>query len=85
MKKSERSTKRDEYQIYLDMLGKRLKELRLKKGYSNYENFAFENNIGRAQYGKYETGGNIQFDTLIRLIKIHQMTIREFFSEGFEE
>jgi transcriptional regulator with XRE-family HTH domain len=69
---------------YLKKLGNRLKQLRIKKGFTNYEYFAFEHNIGRAQYGKYETGSNIQFDTLIKIIKMHDMTLKEFFSEGFD-
>jgi transcriptional regulator with XRE-family HTH domain len=77
--------KRDEKEnVYLKKLGKRIKELRIKKGYTNYEYFAFENEIGRAQYGKYETGGNIQFDTLIRIIKALDISIKDFFSEGFD-
>ena len=55
--------------VYFKKLGNRLKQLRIKKGYTNYEYFAYEHNIGRAQYGKYETGSNIQFDTLLKLIK----------------
>lgn len=69
---------------YLKRLGKRLKELRIKKGYTNYEYFAYENNIGRAQYGKYETGGNIQFDTLIKILKALDINLKDFFSEGFD-
>lgn len=77
--------KKDEKEnVYLIKLGKRLKELRIKKGYTNYEYFAFENDIGRAQYGKYETGGNIQFDTLIRIIKALDISVKDFFSEGFD-
>jgi hypothetical protein len=70
--------------VYLKKLGNRLKQLRIKKGYTNYEYFAYENNIGRAQYGKYETGGNIQFDTLMKIIKSHNMTVKDFFSEWFD-
>jgi transcriptional regulator with XRE-family HTH domain len=81
-KKVAKKTKEDN--VSLKKLGDRLKQLRIKAGYSNYEYFAYENNIGRAQYGKYETGGNIQFDTLVKLINIHNITIREFFSEGFD-
>ncbi len=69
---------------YLKKLGKRLKELRIKKGYTNYEYFAFENNIGRAQYGKYETGGNIQFDTLVKILKALDISLKDFFAEGFD-
>jgi hypothetical protein len=85
VKSKKKISKEDkENNIYLKKLGKRLKQLRVKKGYTNYEYFAYEHNIGRAQYGKYETGGNIQFDTLIKLIKMHKMSIKDFFSEGFD-
>ncbi len=84
MQKPKKTLKKQEPDIYLKQLGNRLKALRIKKGYTNYEYFAFENNIGRAQYGKYETGGNIQFDTLVKLIQLHGLTLKEFFSEGFD-
>jgi transcriptional regulator with XRE-family HTH domain len=73
-----------EVEANLKKIGERLKEIRISKGYSNYENFAFENNIGRSQYGKYELGANILFDTLFRIIKIFDISIKEFFSEGFD-
>ncbi len=85
MKKATKTQKKIEITSDLKKLGKRLKQLRIKKGYSNYEYFAYENNIGRAQYGKYETGGNIRFDTLAKIIKIHGLTMKDFFSEGFED
>ena len=84
MKKPVEKIKKIDNEIYLKQLGERLKKLRIEKGYSNYEYFAYEHNIGRAQYGKYETGGNIQFDTLVKIIKFHNMTLKEFFSEGFD-
>lgn len=73
-----------ENEEYLKLLGKRLKELRIKKGYTNYENFAFEHGIGRAQYGKYETGGNIQFNTLVKILKALEISVKDFFAGGFE-
>lgn len=69
---------------YLTKLGARLKALRIKKGYTNYEYFAYDHGLGRSQYGKYEQGGNIQFDTLIKIIAIHGLSVKEFFSEGFD-
>jgi hypothetical protein len=39
-----------------EKLGKRFRELRIAKGYTNYEQFAFEHRIPRAQYGRYENG-----------------------------
>ncbi|MBL7936625.1 MAG: helix-turn-helix transcriptional regulator [Bacteroidia bacterium] len=68
----------------LKKLGERIKELRIKNGYTNYEYFAYEHNISRAQYGRYERGEDIRFGTLIKIINAFGLTIDEFFSEGFE-
>lgn len=68
----------------LHKLGKRLRQLRIKKGYTSLEIFAYEHGFGRAQYGRYEVGKDLQFSTLIRLINCFEMTLEEFFSEGFE-
>jgi len=67
----------------LEKLGKRLRELRIKKGYSSLEIFAYEHGFGRAQYGRYELGKDLQFTTLIRLVNCFDMTLEEFFGEGF--
>lgn len=85
MKKKDNARKNQaDTKDYLKALGKRLKDLRIKKGYTNYEYFAYENNIGRAQYGKYETGGNIQFNTLVKILKALDVSLKDFFSEGFD-
>jgi transcriptional regulator with XRE-family HTH domain len=68
----------------LKRLGERIRALRIKKGYSNYENFAYDHNIARAQYGKYENGENLRYTSLLRVIKALGVTLQEFFSEGFE-
>lgn len=65
-------------------LAKRIKELRIKKGYSNYEYFAYEHGISRAQYGRYEKGEDLRFSSLMKLIEAFEMTPEEFFSEGFD-
>lgn len=49
----------------LESIGLRLKKLRIEKGYSNYEHFAYKVGISRAQYGKYENGANMKVSTLI--------------------
>lgn len=67
----------------LKKLGDRIKALRIKKGYTSYEKFAFDNDISRAQVGRYEQGKDIQFSTLIRVCNALGVTISEFFSEGF--
>lgn len=71
-------------QLKLKKLGERLKDLRLKAGYTNYEVFAYEKGISRAQYHRYESGQDIRLSTLFRLIEAHGLTVAEFFQEGFD-
>ncbi len=68
----------------LNKLGKRIKALRIAKGYKNYEYFAYENNLPRAQYGRYENGEDLRFSSLLKVIKAFDISISEFFSEGFD-
>jgi transcriptional regulator with XRE-family HTH domain len=68
----------------LQKLGKRIRELRIKKGYTNYENFAFEHNIPRAQFGRYEQGHDLRYSSLLKVVRAFGMTMEEFFSKGFE-
>ena len=68
----------------LILLGKRIKELRIKKGYSNYEYFAYEHDLPRAQYGRYEKGEDLRYSSLLKVIRAFDLTLEEFFSEGFK-
>jgi len=68
----------------LAQLGKRIKALRMAKGYSNYEYFAYEHDIPRAQYGRYEKGEDLRYSSLLKVVKAFDMTLKEFFSEGFD-
>lgn len=69
----------DEEKIVLKKIGERLKKYRKEAGYSNYEYFAYENNISRPQYGKYEAGANIQLNTLIRILNHLNVSLEDFF------
>lgn len=68
----------------LEKLGKRIKTLRIEKKFSNYEHFAYESGISRTQYGKYETGDNLKFLTLMKVLKTLDISVADFFSEGFD-
>lgn len=69
--------------IFLKKIGDRLRFYRKKAGYSNYEYFAYENNISRPQYGKYEAGANIQMNTLYKILNALKVSPEEFF-QGIE-
>jgi len=65
----------------LERLGKKLQELRKEKGYKNYEQFAFDNNISRAQYGRYEKGQDLRFSSLCKVLKALNVSLEEFFRD----
>ena len=64
-------------------LAQRIKTIRKSLGYTNADFFAYENEITRSQYARYETGEDIRFSSLMKLIRAFKMTAEEFFKEGF--
>ncbi len=68
----------------LELIGKKIKYLRIKNGYSNYEDFAYECDIARAQYYKYENGANLMITTLMKILKLHKMSLADFFNLEIE-
>jgi transcriptional regulator with XRE-family HTH domain len=65
-------------------LGERLRALRKERGFSNYEQFAFDHELPRAQYGRYENGEDLRFTSLLKVLKAMNISLKDFFSEGFE-
>lgn len=66
------------------LLANRIKQLRKASGYSSYEIFAYDNQITSSQYGRYERGEDIRFTSLIKLCKAFDISLKDFFSEGFD-
>lgn len=62
-------------------IGKHLKGLRIKAGYSSYETFANEYNIARKQYWRLESGEGFNITTLFKLLNIHEISLSEFFKD----
>ena len=85
VKKANKTISKKPVKPEIAMLAARLRELRISKGYSNYEYFAYEHNISRSQYGRYEKGEDIRFSSLIKLIKAFELTPTEFFKKGFKK
>ncbi len=61
----------------------RLKELRKAKGYSNYEHIAFDLEMSRSAYWRLETGVNFELKTLIKICRLLDVSLEEFF-KGIE-
>jgi transcriptional regulator with XRE-family HTH domain len=65
-------------------LGARIKDLRIKAGYTSHEKFANDIDISRSLYWSYEQGANMNFLTLIKILNFHKITVQEFFRDGFK-
>lgn len=84
-KKAKTQTKTNKTQIVvLERFSQRFKELRKAKGYTNQEYFAYDNEFSRVQVGKWERGGDIKLSSVARVCDALGITLKEFFSEGFE-
>ncbi|CAN5914040.1 hypothetical protein BH11BAC7_BH11BAC7_26550 [soil metagenome] len=68
----------------LKELGQRIRQLRIKRGYTSAEKFALDNKLSRVSYTKSETGSNLTYISLRKLLKVFKITIQEFFNEGFD-
>ncbi len=62
-------------------IGEGIRELRIAKGYTSYEMFAYDNNLSRVQYWRIEKGKtNITINSLVKILNIHNISISEFFN-----
>lgn len=61
-------------------IGNRLKELRKAKGYKNYEHIAFDLEMSRSAYWRLESGENFSLKTLIKVCKLLEITLEDFFT-----
>lgn len=60
-------------------LGKHIKNLRIKAGYTSYENFAIKHEINRMTFYRIEAGSNVNYATLLKVIDGLDMTVENFF------
>ena len=70
----------NDFDSSIEAIGKKLRELRIAAGYKSYEVFAWENSLSRIQYWKMEQGTNCTLKSLHKVLQIHKMNYREFFS-----
>lgn len=62
-------------------IAEKIKQLRIDKGYSSYENFAYENDLSRVQYWRLERGTNFTINYLLKVLEIHKLSLSEFFND----
>ena len=64
-------------------IAEKLERLRIEKGFTSYENFAIEYGISRMQYWRMEKGTNFTFESLLKILDAHKITLEDFF-KGIE-
>jgi transcriptional regulator with XRE-family HTH domain len=62
-------------------IGEKLRKLRKENGYTNYITFADENGLDKSQYWRLEAGIGFNIKSLIRILDIHKVSLREFFAD----
>jgi len=63
----------------LKAIGEKLKSLRINKGYTSYEKFAWDNDINRIQYYRMEKGANVTIKSLKKALDALDISLEEFF------
>ena len=65
----------------IKLIAKKIKSLRVEKGYISSEFFAWEHKIPRVQYWRMEKGTNFTIKNLLRILDAHQLSLEEFFKD----
>jgi hypothetical protein len=69
----------------LKKIGSKLVKLRKDSGYKNSDDFAYDHEINRSQYGKYEAGAmDMRVSSLLKTVNAHGLTLEQFFKDGLD-
>ena len=70
----------------LAVIGEKLAELRIKKGYDTIKEFAQRYSLPEIQYWRMEKGkANITLKSLVKVLHIHKLSLQDFFCMLAEE
>ena len=58
-----------------------IKKLRIDKGYTSYESFAYDHDLPPIQYWRLETGTNFTIASLLKILDVHKISLKEFFEK----
>lgn len=68
-------------EIGLEEIGKKIRHLRIKAGFTSHENFAFEYGLSTSYYGKVEQGkANVGMLYFLNILRIHEISVIDFFN-----
>jgi transcriptional regulator with XRE-family HTH domain len=69
------------YSAAVKKLGKRIKALRMERGYSSAMKFAYDNDLSAVQMVRWEQGRNMTFETLLKLAEAFGITITDLLKD----
>jgi transcriptional regulator with XRE-family HTH domain len=67
--------------LQIKKIGEKLKTLRKAAGFSGYDAFAWEHGLSRIQYWRMEKGANFTINSLLKILAIHKISLKEFFND----
>jgi transcriptional regulator with XRE-family HTH domain len=65
----------------LKKIGEKLRKLRIQAGHKAYDKFAYTFGLDTQTVLRAETGKNITLSTLIKILNVHKMSLKEFFKD----
>jgi transcriptional regulator with XRE-family HTH domain len=76
----------DDYETGLVAIGRKLKQLRERKGFTTPNAFAEEFDLPCRQYRNMEQGTvNLTFKSLMKVLKIHQLSLEDFLCDDLQK
>ena len=70
-----------EEELQVKEIGKKLRVLRKAAGFSGYDAFSWEHGLSRIQYWRMEKGTNFTINSLLKILAIHKISLKEFFED----
>lgn len=80
-----RKNREQTYAELITLIGERIREVRKLKGYTNFERIAGKADISRPQWGRYETGTEMNLSTLIHILVSLEIDFKEFFTDELNQ
>jgi transcriptional regulator with XRE-family HTH domain len=62
-------------------VSRKIKALRISRGYPTAESFTKRHGLSRSLYIRFEKGSDLRFSSLIRIIKAFDMSFADFFED----
>ncbi|ETZ24471.1 helix-turn-helix domain-containing protein [Pedobacter sp. V48] len=79
------SKKKSDLPLDVKKIGLRLKQIRKERGFNNSDEFAYEFQLNRSQYGKYEAGSeDLRISSLIKILDKLKISLGDFFNQDYE-